>query len=307
MDLKQLRYFSAVVEQGSISAAARALFMSQPPLSTQVRQLEKELGVQLFSRDGHKLTLTPAGKLLYDRAQGLLDTAQSVEAELHAFGERGQRILRLGTVSSICSTDLPRWIAAFCRSRPDIRLELSEQNTYQLVEQLKARRLDLALIRTPFSPDGLEYRTVRQEKMMAVGEPRFFAGLEGRLTVAQLSRLPLIVYRRWVPPLGDLMRKEGITPAFFCVCDDARTVRSLALGGVGVGVLPGSAAGGPEAEGAVRMEIESESFRSSIVAAVCRDGYRPPETAGAVSDFIRCLPKGGEEEIKGDLDGENPV
>ncbi len=293
MDLKQLRYFSAVVEQGSISAAARALFMSQPPLSTQVRQLEKELGVRLFDREGHKLTLTPAGKLLYDRAQGLLDSAHSVESELRAFGRGGSRILRLGAVSSICSSDLPLWLRAFFRDNPGIRLELTEQDTYALLEKLRARQLDLALIRTPFSSDGLDCRVVRREKMMALGERRFFpeGAPGGKLTVAALASLPLIVYRRWMQPLGDLMRREGLAPDFFCVCDDARTVTSLALRGIGVGVVPGSAALAVRGEEVLRMEIESDSFRSSIVAASVREGYRPPGIWESVRAFLRCLPQ----------------
>ena len=214
MDLKQLRYFSAVVEQGSISAAARALFMSQPPLSAQVRQLEKELGVRLFDREGHKLTLTPAGKLLYDRAQGLLDSAHSVESELRAFGRGGSRILRLGAVSSICSSDLPLWLRAFFRDNPGIRLELTEQDTYALLEKLRARQLDLALIRTPFSSDGLDCRVVRREKMMALGERRFFpeGAPGGKLTVAALASLPLIVYRRWMQPLGESVTTPAPSP-----------------------------------------------------------------------------------------------
>ncbi len=294
MDLKQLRYFSAVVEQGSISAAARALFMSQPPLSTQMRQLEKELGCRLFERDGHKLTLTPAGKLLYDRARVLLDSARSVESELRAFSQNGQRVLRLGAVSSICATDLPQWVGAFSQDHPDIRLEISEQNTYQLVEKLRARQIDLAIIRTPFPADGLEYQTVRQEKMMALGAKHFFSPeMAGRqkLSVEQLATLSLIVYRRWVPPLSDLMQKEGLTPSFFCVCDDARTVTSLALSGVGVGVVPGSAACSAEGEDIVRMEIENASFRSSIVAATCRDGSHLPGSWEAAREFLHYLPR----------------
>lgn len=293
MDLKQLRYFSAVVEQGSISAAARALFMSQPPLSTQVRQLEKELGVRLFERDGRKLTITPAGKLFYDRAQGILESARSAEAELQAFGQSGQRIFRLGAVSSICSSDLPEWLRDFFAANPGVRLELTEQDTYALLEKLRARQLDLALIRTPFSSDGLEYQVVRREKMMALGERRFFGSEApdgGKLPVEALAGMPLVVYRRWLSPLRDLMQRAGMSPGFFCVCDDARTVTSLALAGIGVGILPGSAAATAKGAGVLRMEIESDSFRSSIVAAVCREGYRPPGNWELVQAFLRCLP-----------------
>ena len=293
MDLKQLRYFSAVVEQGSISAAARALFMSQPPLSTQVRQLEKELGVRLFDREGHTLSLTPAGKLLYDRARDLLDTARSVESEMRSMGRDGGAVLRLGAVSSVCSSDLPGWLSAFWRERPEVKVELYEQNTYQLLEKLRARQLDLAVIRTPFSADGLECRLVRREKVLAVGEGRFFSAIppdEQKLPLKALAEMPLIVYRRWMPPLSDRMRKEGLSPVFRCVCDDARTAASLARTGAGVGVLPGSAAALAMGADMRQMEIESGSFGSSIVAALGRDGGHPAGSWEAAKAFLRALP-----------------
>lgn len=283
MDLKQLRYFTAVVEQGSVSAAARVLFMSQPPLSTQIRQLEEELGCRLFDRDGHKLTLTGAGKLLYERAEGLLEMAESMEKELRDFKEGATGTLRLGAVSSICSADLPGWLQAFHRDYPGIRFELSEQNTYQLLDQLRSHRIDLAIIRTPFSPDGLEYQILRPERMMAVGRREIFMqALSGKydgdilphaLGIADLAPLPLMIYRRWEATLSELLRGEGIEPDFFCVCDDARTVAALAQDGMGIGVIPDSSAGLAEGEDICRIEIDSPSFRSSIVAAVCRGAY----------------------------------
>ena len=108
MDLKQLRYFSAVVEQGSISAAARALFMSQPPLSTQVRQLEKGAGGSAVRPGGAQADPDPPpGSCFTTVPRGFWTSAHSVESELRAFGRGGSRILRLGAVSSICSSDLP--------------------------------------------------------------------------------------------------------------------------------------------------------------------------------------------------------
>ena len=284
MDLKQLRYFTAVVEQGSVSAAARVLFMSQPPLSTQIRQLEEELGCRLFDRDGHKLTLTGAGKLLYERAEGLLEMAESMEKELRDFKEGATGTLRLGAVSSICSADLPGWLRAFHQDYPGIRFELSEQNTYQLLDQLRSHRIDVAIIRTPFSPDGLEYQILRPERMMAVGKREIFmqalaekyessGGLPQALQVADLAPLPLMIYRRWEAPLSELMRGEGLVPGFSCVCDDARTVAALAQSGMGIGVIPDSSTGLATGEDICRIEIASPSFRSSIVAAVCRGAY----------------------------------
>lgn len=303
MDLKQLRYFTAVVEQGSVSAAARALYMSQPPLSTQIRQLEEELGCRLFDRDGHRLLLTDAGKLLYERAQGLLEMAGSMEKELRDFAEGATGTLRLGAVSSICSADLPGWLQAFHRDYPGIRFELSEQNTYQLLDQLRSRRIDVAIIRTPFSADGLECRVLRPERMMAVGRrellERIWRGkhtdntpLPCALPVLELAGFPLMIYRRWETPLSELMRGEGISPDFFCVCDDARTVAALAQNGMGIGIIPDSSAGLAAGEDICRIEIASPSFRSSIVAAVCRGAY----VSSAARLFLQYLPAESGEE-----------
>lgn len=303
MDLKQLRYFTAVVEQGSVSAAARALYMSQPPLSTQIRQLEGELGCRLFDRDGHRLILTEAGKLLYERAQGLLESAESLEKELHDFKEGAAGTLRLGAVSSICGADLPGWLQAFHRDYPGIRFELSEQNTYQLLDQLHSHRIDIAIIRTPFSSGGLEYQILRPEKMMAVGKREVFERIwtekygdyvhfPSALQISELTDFPLMIYRRWELPLSELMRSEGISPNFFCVCDDARTVAALAQNGMGIGVIPDSSAGLAAGEDICRIEIASPSFRSSIVAAVCQGAY----ISSAARLFLTYLLSGNENK-----------
>ena len=102
--------------------------------------------------------------------------------------------------------------------------------------------------------------------------------------------MPLIVYRRWMPPLSDRMRKEGLSPVFRCVCDDARTAASLARTGAGVGVLPGSAAALAMGADMRQMEIESGSFGSSIVAALGRDGGHPAGSWEAAKAFLRALP-----------------
>ncbi len=276
MDLKQLRYFAAVAQQGSVSAAARQLFMSQPPLSTQIRQLEEELGCRLFNRDGRRFILTDAGKLLYERTQGLLGMADSMEKELRDFGEGACGTLRLGAVSSVCGLDLSEWLAAFWKDYPEVKVEISEQNTYQLLDQLRGHQLDLAIIRTPFLPDGLQCRILRQERMTAVGRRQAFERLLGRmpetLTIQQLDKLPLIIYRRWEPPLTERMREMGLAPAYFCICDDARTVVSLAKTGMGIGIVPDSSAHGL-GEGCASAEIIDPKFQSAIVAAVCEGAY----------------------------------
>ena len=85
MDLKQLKYFVTVAEQGTISAAAKKLYMSQPPLSTQMKLIEQELGCQLFERGQKHIRLTESGKLLYERAQTMIKMESVMRQELAAF------------------------------------------------------------------------------------------------------------------------------------------------------------------------------------------------------------------------------
>ena len=86
MDLRQLSYFTAIVDEGSISAAAKKLHISQPPLSNQMKSLEAELGVTLFERGLRSITLTDAGKLMYERANTILDMASAAKMEIDSLG-----------------------------------------------------------------------------------------------------------------------------------------------------------------------------------------------------------------------------
>lgn len=100
MNLKQMEYFIAIVNEGSISAAAKALHVSQPPLSAQMKLLEEELVLTLFERGSRNIILTDAGKILYERAQGILDMTGAVIQELGQMGQGLHGSLRLGMISS---------------------------------------------------------------------------------------------------------------------------------------------------------------------------------------------------------------
>ncbi|MDD6032428.1 MAG: LysR family transcriptional regulator, partial [Oscillospiraceae bacterium] len=95
MDLKQLSYFVTVVQEGSISAAARRLYLSQPPLSAQMKALEEEFGCVLFERGARKIQLTQAGRLLYDRATALLEMSEMTRREMLDYQRGSEGTLRL--------------------------------------------------------------------------------------------------------------------------------------------------------------------------------------------------------------------
>ena len=100
MDIRQLQYFTAVVENGTISEAARKLHISQPPLSTQIKALESECGVTLFERGARHITLTEAGRLLYRHAVQILSLEKAAEAEMQNLRTGKQGSIRIGLISS---------------------------------------------------------------------------------------------------------------------------------------------------------------------------------------------------------------
>ena len=265
MDLKQLHYFTAVVEAGNISGAARLLHISQPPLSAQIHQLEEELGCLLFERGSRKITLTPAGKLFYERACTILSLCSSVQKELQdqLAGARGT--LRLGAVSSVSSTAMIDWLASFYHAYPQIHLELSEGNTYQILEQLEAGLIELAIVRTPFVQHGLCCTYLQKEPLCAIGAQHYFQPFShAPLSLSQLCTLPLILYRRWEQVLTELLRQQQLQASIFCKCDDARTVIRLAEEGLGVGVVPHSALSLLQNAQSVYRAIQNPALSSSI-------------------------------------------
>lgn len=251
MELKQLSYFVAVVQEGTISAAARRLNLTQPPLSAQMKLLEQETGCPLFQRGSRKIQLTEAGRLLYNRAVTMLEFADITRKELQDYLEGTSGTLRLGVVSSVGSTYLTQAVSGFHRKHPQISFELMEANTYQLLEQLRANLLELAIVRTPFPDQGLSSLKLTEEPMLAVGHRRLFSGCPDSavsvsayplLPLTALADRPLIIYRRWEEVLLKRFKSARIEPFFFCKNDDARTTALWADAGLGIAILPASAA-----------------------------------------------------------------
>ena len=274
MELRQLRYFVTVADCGSVTEAARVLHMSQPPLSIQLRQLEQEVGCTLLDRTTRHLELTDAGQTLYRRARTVLEQCESARRELRDVQAGAAGTLRLGVVSSVCPALLPALLAAFSAAYPAIRIELTEGDTYRLLDKLRSDQVEAALIRTPFRDAQVQTLPLGQEPLCLVGTPEQLAGLPVQVTPVLLAGRPLILYRRWEALIRDALTQADVPARVICLADDARTAVSLAMAGIGIAVAPrGAAVGLPPAQ--VR-ELDVPALRSDIVLAVRREGYRSP-------------------------------
>ena len=244
MDIRQLLYFTTIAEEGSISAAAKKLHLSQPPLSYQMKLLEEELHLPLIERSARGIALTEAGRVLYKRAQGILELSELTRKEMLAMASGFTGTLHIGTVSSSGASLLGWRIPAFHQKYPQIGFAIHEGNTFELMEMLESGLIELAIVRTPFHSDQLNCLYLSPEPMIAAGAASFFpAGMPSGqpISLELLGHAPVILYRRFEKILLSLCEQKGITPQVFCIADDARTTLMWAEAGLGVAVVPQSA------------------------------------------------------------------
>lgn len=241
MNLRQLEYFVAVAEERKITAAAKRLHITQPPLSHEVAALERELGVRLFVRRPRGVDLTDAGRVLYSRATTILGLCSSTAREVSDVGLGREGTLSVGIISSSGGQVPNAQMLSLVDDYPKLSLDLREGNTYKVLEMLRRRVVELGVVRTPFADDGLTCHYADPEPMVAIIPQNMeCGGREGVVSLAELSGRPLVIYRRFEKLLRSLFEAQGLNEFVACVNDDARTTCVWSAKGFGVGLVPES-------------------------------------------------------------------
>lgn len=303
MDYKSLKYFITVVEEGTISAAAKKLYMSQPPLSNQMYKLEEELGCRLFERTAKRIVLTGAGKLLYDRAKLVINNLDVLKEEVSDYDKKHSGVVRIGMVSSVADTAISKQIADFAKAHPGVTLDIFESNTYQMLERLNARTLHFCVVRTPFVPTHFRQETLLNGRVVAIGKKSFFdetesgqdaaeagqnksakTGVSDTIALADLAGKPIILYRRWEAIIGSFFDRHRLPFHIVCRNDDARTSLFYAEQGLGVALMPISAAHS-EVPDIICKEIEGDPWETDIVLLYDDRTYLP-ECAKDLRDYL---------------------
>jgi DNA-binding transcriptional LysR family regulator len=166
MDLSGLRIFSTVVRQGGITRAAEQLNRVQSNVTTRIRQLEDDLGVALFLREGKRLHLTPAGRVLLDYANRMLALADEAKRAVQDRRPRGQ--FRLGAMESAAAVRLPGPLSEYHRRHPEVILELRTGNPHVLAAAILAGGLDAALVAEPIADVPFEKAPAFDEELVIV-------------------------------------------------------------------------------------------------------------------------------------------
>ncbi len=246
MELRHIRYFLAVAEEGNFTRAAARLGIGQPPLSLQIKDLEREIGARLFHRVPHGAELTEAGRAFLDKVGPLPERAlQAAEAARRAErGETGR--LSLGfTGTSVLHPVLGASIRAFRRRYPDVDLRLEEANSALLLDGLEEERLDVAILRPALSSDApiQAFALVRERLVAALPAAHEAAGETSPLDLDTLAGEPLLLTPRRVgTSLHDAAieacRAAGFEPVLGQSAPQIASVLSLVSAELGFSLVP---------------------------------------------------------------------
>lgn len=280
MELRHLRYFVAVAEELSFTRAASRLLMTQPSLSTQMKQFERELGVELFDRSRRNIRLTEAGQVLLEESRLLLEQLDRTIAVVRRVGSGAVGHLNIGFVPSASNLTMPAVLKAFRREHAGVETFLQEMPPDEVRRQLHERRIDIGFVFLPFDDEALSYRTLAIEPLIAAVPTGHRLTSAKKVRVADLEREPFILPREYAIP--------GYKARVLLACEEAgfvprvvqrdvwlmQTVTGLVAAGIGVALVPASESR-LHREGVAYIQLEGHVPTVEIGAAWRRDDGSP--------------------------------
>ncbi|AWW41631.1 LysR family transcriptional regulator [Streptomyces cadmiisoli] len=244
LDSRRLRTFHEVVTTGSFTAAAHSLGYTQPAVTQQIRALEREVGVHLFTRNGRRMRLTEAGEALARHSERILRDMQDAQQQLQALARLRAERVRVCAFPSITATLIPEVVAGLLAEHPTLRVELQEAEPPESMHRLVAGECDIALsfsypgARAELPPDVVEINLLEDllVALLPAGHP---------LTRRRAVRLTELQQARWVAGCSrcranflTICAEEGFDPDIVFTTDDNLALQSLVAAGVGIAVAP---------------------------------------------------------------------
>jgi LysR family transcriptional regulator, salicylic acid-responsive activator of bsdBCD len=254
MDIRQLHYFTTIVEQGKISLAAKRLHMAQPPLSQHLKLLETELGITLFERHTRKLIITNEGKLLYKRAKQILELTSGTLEEMKELSEGMKGTLSIGTIASLGAKLLPERIRAFQQQYEEVQFQIWEGDPIRIMELVENRIIELGIVRFPIDTSVFNMIPLPDEPLVVAMHPSRNIGNNSKtIVLSELKDKPLMLLRRHtgtstynqdiytVDILKSACLHNGFEPKIICESSDIMTLLIWANHDIGITIVPKSA------------------------------------------------------------------
>ena len=242
MELRQLRYFVAIVDHGSLSRAALVLHVAQPALTQQIHQLEEELGAQLLHRSAQGVLATDAGKIFYEHAQAILKQVGDAKSAVAQSTSRPTGTVALGIPQSVSGALALPLLVAVRETYPEITLQLTEELSGNLFEQLRSGRINLAVLFDDGQLGAFTTRALVEEEMMFVTRSDSRFAVDGdAITLARAveSQLILPSLQHGVRPrIEACVRAAGLSLGNVLDINSVAILRSAILADIGATILP---------------------------------------------------------------------
>ncbi|MEK6425964.1 MAG: LysR substrate-binding domain-containing protein [Burkholderia gladioli] len=240
MELRALRYFVEVVRQQSFTAAAEHMFVTQPTISKMVKALEDEIGSPLLLRDSRQMTLTDAGRIVYQRGQDVLAAQAQLQAELDDLADLGRGELTIG-IPPLGGAAFTPAIAAFRQRYPNIELKLYEQGARTIETALAAGELELGGVLEPVDPAVFDVLRMVRAPLWLVARRGARWDRDDVVPLADLAEEPFVFYAEALAlhqAVLDACAQAGFTPSIVSRSGHWDFMAALVHAGVGIALLP---------------------------------------------------------------------
>jgi DNA-binding transcriptional LysR family regulator len=293
MDLRRVKAFIAVAETLSVTKAAERLHISQPPLSRCIHQLEEELGVALFVRHRHGVTLTDAGRRLLDRARVLEAAASEFALTARQISSAQANEIRIGIGWGLWDM-VNRIRVEFARHEPDVTIAATDAYCwYDSDEQLRSGALDIAFARPPFDPGFEVSAPLLHERIQAIVSDVSPLAARESVSIRELATEPLLLWDRHIAPtlydqILDLYSRSGVQPRMISTPGAGPFNHSgmmLVASGKGVYLGYGVPLTGPQQPSGVAVRPVSDRDATTEVRLV----HRKAESSRVIKRFIECV------------------
>jgi DNA-binding transcriptional LysR family regulator len=243
MDMRALRYVLSVEETGSITAAAKENFVTQPAVSIQLKKLQEELGTPLIEVIGREVRLTPAGRKVAEYARRMSMLEKELTGEISGLTGLRSGEISIGTIDAASIYILPSVFSSFRERYPGIELQVEVSPTLPLLERMLEGRLDLVVgTLTSETREHIEEREIFREKLVPIAPPGHPAAARRGVEVAKFAGYPFISFHRGSVTrrmIESVLLEMGVTLEVAMEIDSQEAIKNLVASGLGLSILPG--------------------------------------------------------------------
>lgn len=306
MDLYHLESFLAVADSLHFGHAAEHLNLSQPALSRQIQQLERELGVTLFERSSRGIRLTASGQTLVVHARRVMDEIRAIRHALRQPTSTLQGRVLVGCFDSATAHVMPALLAVLHQIHPQLTVSVTTLGTDQALQFLRHRDIDGAIVTLPVPTEGVRVRPLYREELVAVLPPGHPLTKRRRLSVGALGGEPLITFRSFQNTrrlIDQAFAAAGATPAVVVEAESVETIKGAVRAGLGVAIVGALGMVERPQAGLTVRPIQPPIYRSigMITAVDYSDDSTVAELARVVGEYVRTIPGASTEESSGEL------